>query len=246
MPFNIGTLRALLAAQPSGVVLPSIVSVSTGTNPLTAGPAVINAPTSIASGNLLLAIAGSGAETWTPPSGWSLYGTAPISGSSTQVSVFTKIATGSEPSTYTWTGNNGAGDALSFAIFNISGVNTAAPINGMFYKYTTTAAVTIGTSGTSIPTILNCLPLAINCIEQLNLSNAGAPTSLTAGWTGKALSVDQDTANYGNTANNNGYNALYVASGPLTSSTSTAVTAGWTWGGSFSNFNGTSVMLFIT
>ena len=98
----------------------------------------------------------------------------------------------------------------------------------------------------SIPTVLNCLPIAISSIQQLSLSNAGNPTSLTSGWTGQSLVVQQDTNNYGNTGNNNGYNALYIASGPLTVNISSAITAGWTWGGGSSNFTGTSVMLFVT
>jgi len=247
MPINIGTSRALLASRPTIVtVTPVIVSLASATNSLTGGHTTVTAPTSITSGNLLLAIAASGTETWTPPSGWTLFGTKASSGDDPQISVFTKTATGSESGTYVWSGSGDAADATNVAIFNISGANTTTPINGMFSKYTTTAAVTIGTSGTSIPTVIGCLPIACGAIGQLNLSNAGNPTSLTSGWTGQTLVVDQDTGNYGNTGNNNGYNALYIASGPITTDTSTAITAGWTWGGSFSEFTGTSVMLFIT
>jgi hypothetical protein len=248
MPNTIGTRRALLAAKAAGFN-PAVVSSSFSYNALTGGTSIsITAPSSIASGNLLIAASSSGTETFTPPTGWLLYGTEASSGDSPQISIFTKIATGSEPGSYSFTCNNGASDAVNIAILNISGANTASPVNGMFSKYqasATTAAMTIGTSGTSIPTVLNCLPLAFGSIQQENPSNSGNPASLTSGWTGQVLAIQQDISNFSNLANNNGYNAMYIASGPLTTSTASAVTAGWTWQGSSSNFTGTAVMLFI-
>src|SRR6266704_250822 len=247
MPIHIGTFRTHLSPNDQVPIGngPKIVSASKGSNDLTVGGTVtVTAPASIVVGNLLLAIIVSGAQTFTAPLGWSLYGTKATSGNSPQVAVFTKIATGIESPTYAFVPSTSA-DAINAEILNIADADSFAPINGMFSKYTSTAATTIGTAAVSIPTVLNCLPIAISTIQQLNLSNAGNPTALTGGWTGQLLSVNQDTNNYGNTSNDNGYAALYVASGPITTSVATAITAGWTWGGGFSNFTGTSVMLFV-
>jgi hypothetical protein len=221
--------------------LPSIISVSTKAPPLTGvTTATINAPATITTGNLLLMIT-SGSNTATP-SGWTAGASFPASGNSPQIYTFKKIATASEPSTYTVTPGTST-DAMQVGILNILGTHT---INSTFSKYTSTAATTIGTAAVSIPSVLNCLPIAVSTIQQLNLSNAGNPTGLTGGWTGRFLVDAQDAGNFGTIGNNNGYNALYVASGPLTTSTSTAVTAGWTWAGGSSNFTGTSMMLFVS
>jgi hypothetical protein len=215
-------------------------------NPLLAGTIfVVPAPSAIVAGNLLLAICPSAAaETWTPPSGFTLFGTEPLSGNNPQISIYTKTATASEPSVYPWQTNNGATDSTLVGMLNISGTPTPS-INGMFSKYVSGAPITVGTAAVSIPTVLNCLPIAINSLTQLNPSNAGNPTSLTAGWNALPLIVNQDITNYGNNANNNGYAATYIATGPLTVNTSSAITAGWTWGGASSTFTSTSVMLFV-
>jgi hypothetical protein len=102
------------------------------------------------------------------------------------------------------------------------------------------------TIASATPSVLNCLPVAIASIQQLNPSNAGNPTSLTSGWTGQVLNVQQDTGNFGNTANNNGYNACYIAAkNALTTDTTTAISCGWTWPGASSNFTGTTTMLLL-
>ncbi len=226
---------------------PSFVSSSICSNGLNGGVNIVcTKPSGVVSGNLEVAVLASGGETYTPPSGWTLYGTEPsFSGSNPLLSVFIKVAGGSEPASYTWVSTGGASDAINGELINVTGESTSTPINGLFGEYTTTAAVTIGASGVSIPTVLSTLPIAYNGIEWLAPSNTGIPTLLTGGWTGLQLSVMQDSTNYSNSSNNNGYNALYVATGPLTTSTTAAVTAGWKWGGASSLFFGSSAMLFI-
>lgn len=224
----------------------SLVSTSSaGNNLTTSGPVTIAAPSSISANNILIAIITSDAGTIAAPSGWTLYSTVT---NNQQISVFWKVATGSEPSTYVFTPTP-TNLVVVGQIFNISNASLTAPISGMFSENTTTAAVTAGaTSGTpSIPTVLNCLPIAVFTIEQLNPSNQGAPTGLTSGWTGQGLNVIQDTSNYFNTGNANGYDATFTAIGPLTSSTSTAVTASVTWPntGPYDNLTGLNAMLFI-
>jgi len=226
----------------------SVVSTSTANNGLTGTPATVTvaAPTAIASGNLLIAFTTSdGASTFSAPSGWTLYELIPAVSNSPSFTIFWKIATGSEPSTYSFVAS--PVEALIVSILNISGASIVSPFNGYFTKYPSASLATAGsTSGIqSIPTYIGCLPIALFAIQQLNPSNTGSPTGLTSGWTGRFLAVVQDTSNYSNYSNNNGYSATFVASGPLTTSTSTAVTASCTWGGSNSTFIGLSVLLFI-
>ena len=225
----------------------SLVSTSyAGNNLTTGGPSTVTAPTSISSGNLLVASVSSGTSTITAPSGWTQYQVVAASGAAPQIAIYYKAATGSEPTTYVWSTSVTAQPVL-VSIFNISGASTTAPFNGLFSGNSTTAAVTAGSStGTpSVPTNLNCLPIALFSIDQLNLSNSGNPTSLTSGWTAQFLNVMQDTSNYANVSNYNGYYATFAATGPITSSTSTAVTASCTWQGSYNNNAGLEVLLFI-
>jgi hypothetical protein len=223
----------------------AFVSSSTGSNNLSTGGAdVIPAPTSIASGNLLVAVLSSGSQTWSIPSGWSLYNTVAPSGDSPAMYVFTKIATASEPSSYTFTPGTSPTDSVNGVILQVAHASTTAPISGFFSNYGSAAAVTVGT-GSSIPTTTNALPIAVSALSQLNLSNTGNPTGINTGWTAQGLSVNQDSSNYGNINNNNGYDAVFAATGPLTTSTQSAVTTSFTWGGSFSDFATTNVMLFV-
>jgi hypothetical protein len=227
----------------------AVVSTSQGDNGLYQTPdtATVSAPTSIASGNLLVAqVTHDPGVTITPPSGWSLYQS--VSGSSGAIlKIYWKYATGSEPSTYVFTPSSSS-SVLLVAILNLSGTDPTTPFNGYFSNSPTTATVTVGsTSGTpSIATILGCLPIAISAIPQLNPSNSGSPTGLTSGWTGQILNVVEDSSNYTTTSNGNGYDATFIATGPLTSSTSVAVTASLIWGGGGSNFApGIDLMLFV-
>lgn len=242
-------MRTLLAAGgPAAGAGPTIASYSSATNALAGGVTVtVPVPSGTKAGDLLLAIASSGTETWTQPTGFTLYGTNAASGNSPQVSVFTKTATSMELTSYVFTSNNGLTDATNIMILNIPG-NPTPSINGMFSSYhasSSTAAVTIP-GVTAVPTALHCLPIAIDAIQQFIPSNTTPPvTGITAGWTGQTIAINIDGSNPNNGSNNNGYNACYAASGPATTDTSSSITAGWTWGGSSANYTGTSVLLFI-
>ena len=217
-----------------------------GNNVNTGGAVTVTAPTSISTGNLLVAQISSGTNTFTLPSGWTSYETIPASGDAPQIIIAYKYATSSEPSTYVFTPSTTADVAL-VGIFNFNGANPTTPFNGLFFTNTSTAAQTAGaTSGTpSVPTVVGCLPLAIFGLAQLNPSNAGNPTGLTSGWAAEYLNVLEDTTNYGNIANYNGYAATFTALGPANTDTTTAITASCTWGGASSEFVCVSAMLFI-
>jgi hypothetical protein len=127
---------------------------------LTATTLTINAPASIASGDLLVAqIAVSAVTPVTPPSGWTLVpgngGT--ISSSSGTSRIYVKVATGSEPASYTWTPDTSVNWAGS--ISRITGVDPLTPIANGCYG----TAQNSGTShptGSHMPNVDNSLILA--------------------------------------------------------------------------------------
>ena len=68
----------------------------------------VNAPASIVSGNLLVAVlSGVSSSAHGGPTGWTMAGSGYDATSTMQLTVFTKVATGSEPSTYTFTSGTG-------------------------------------------------------------------------------------------------------------------------------------------
>jgi hypothetical protein len=95
------------AAPPSR---PTFNSASVASDIVGVNTVVVNAPAGITSGDLLVCCISSlvtGGVDWTPPSGWSEIGTGRDSGGNGgRMSIFTKTATGAEPSTYTFTGNH--------------------------------------------------------------------------------------------------------------------------------------------
>lgn len=94
-----------------------------------------NAPASIGSGNLLLAVFHAGnsvaASSWSGPSGWTKLDSydGPVSGNAGMMSTWWKTATGSEPSTYTFTLNTTISwhPDLAVNILQYSGVDPANP-----------------------------------------------------------------------------------------------------------------------
>ena len=125
----------------------SVVSTSTANNGLTGTPATVTvaAPTAIASGNLLIAFTTSdGASTFSAPSGWTLYELIPAVSNSPSFTIFWKIATGSEPSTYSFVAS--PVEALIVSILNISGASIVSPFNGYFTKYPSASLATAGST----------------------------------------------------------------------------------------------------
>lgn len=89
-------------------VLPTVTGTVIDSDATAATTQVLTAPTHN-EGDLLVAVIMNRASggTLTPPSGWTLYGSylssISFSGTSQDLQVFTKTATGSEPASYTWT-----------------------------------------------------------------------------------------------------------------------------------------------
>lgn len=97
----------------SGVSVPSVVGTYIDSDSNSATSQVLSAPTYV-EGNLLVAVIMSrnSGGTLTPPTGFVLHGTylssITFSGDFQTLSVFTKTATASEPTSYTWTQANSA------------------------------------------------------------------------------------------------------------------------------------------
>lgn len=96
---------------------------------LTSGTYVANMPAGVQQDDYLVAFCSNdlNSSVWTEPSGWTARGNAGGFGSDGQhVAIFDKIATSSEPSTYTWTNVNSA-SLSSIIIVAFSGRDTSAP-----------------------------------------------------------------------------------------------------------------------
>jgi hypothetical protein len=120
------------------VANPSYVSSASAAD--TADPSItVSAPGSISSGDLLVAILGVGASgdpAYTPPSGWTLWDHS-SEASNPEVWVYTKVAGGSEPGSYTWTSSGTIGRFTDGVILNLA--NAAVDGSPAFATGTSTA-----------------------------------------------------------------------------------------------------------
>lgn len=130
--------RVVEAAAPSPITYEGVGTVFTNAN---TASWVIDAPDSIASGELLCAWLGfnNTTPTVTPPSGWDNR-TSEIDADDEIFSFFTKTAGGSEPSSYTFSLSASRGG--NAVIFRVSGADTSDPIDAaLLDKATSTTAV---------------------------------------------------------------------------------------------------------
>jgi hypothetical protein len=104
-------------------------SVATATNSVTC-----SAPSGLTSGDVMVATVAwydGIAASVTPPSGWTLIGTANpgsfVPGGQTSSKIYWKLATGSEPADYTWTISTGSYSEVGIIAY--SGVDTTTPID---------------------------------------------------------------------------------------------------------------------
>jgi len=121
-----------------------------------------NAPVSIASGDLLVAhFCHRNSLAWTPPSGWILWSLeTPATGApQTSSQVWYKIATGSEPANYTWTGD--VSGAYAIAISRITGQNTEVPFSNPAYSTVQTSNTVTHATGSHIGNVNNVLILGM-------------------------------------------------------------------------------------
>ena len=139
-------IQMLMAAATGArvVTYPTLVSSQTATH-AAAAEITITAPTSISSGNLLVAFIcqndqSNGGVFSSPPSGFTLRSTGTSNTGS--LMMYTKTATGSEPASYTW-----------------SGAGTSKPGSGCLLNYSATAYDTAGARKTyqNVPVYGQCL-----------------------------------------------------------------------------------------
>ena len=133
---------------------------------------VVNKPTGTLSGHVMVAaIYASGGQTITPPSGWTLQASETGS-TSNRIWVYTRVAGGSEPSSYTWTLSATGKNAGWIGTY--SGVDTPTPLdaasNGGFQSTVTTQATSL--------TIANAS--AVMLVAGLGRHTFGAAQSMTS------------------------------------------------------------------
>lgn len=116
---------------------------------------IVNAPASIAPGDMLLAHIDVsdivGLTTLTPPTGWFLLATVANAAANT-TRVYYKIATGSEPGSYTWAIS--ANRTWEGAISRFTGCDTVAPFSNPVYAVATPSG-TSHSAGTHVPNVDN-------------------------------------------------------------------------------------------
>lgn len=122
----------------------AVASSSTqASNSLAAGGVIIAKPSVITAGDLLLAFIANDSTTAlnTTPSGWTQAGTTVTNtGPAGTLTAWTKTATGSEPTNYTWA-NGINGSSVNGCIFDLTGALTSTPspiVNGGNNTATTT------------------------------------------------------------------------------------------------------------
>lgn len=174
---------------------------------------VVNAPASIVAGNLLVAIFtnshNDGTETITPPSGWTAAGST-FHSTVGNGAIFWKIATGSEPATYTFTStySAAANHYMNTAIHQYQGADSTTPFSAtpVWQAYTT---------GTTAPAAPSVTPSTANGTSVMGWAPFDGK-SLTTAPSGATLRTSYtDGANYG----------LYTADKNFTAATNTATGA---------------------
>jgi hypothetical protein len=163
---------------------PTVVSTSRANG--TGSTVSVSAPASITAGNLLLAFSWvkiAGASSSNPPTGWTTFGTDTWdSGGGSQFTVFYKVATNSEPGSYTFNGSPSLGDT-EVEILNISGA-ASSPEGHTF------AAGSTGTSNqTGSLTTAQNNELLVAAFGNGNGSTITLPGSLTPQSSGGDLST---------------------------------------------------------
>jgi hypothetical protein len=112
------------ASQPAQI---TFRSASSGANNGSATTVVIPAPSGVLSGDVMIAsVAARGNPNFTAPAGWTLI-RLDINGFTLRQALYWKVATGSEPPSYTWTLSNS--QAAAGGIVAYSGVDTTNPID---------------------------------------------------------------------------------------------------------------------
>lgn len=116
----------------------------------------VNAPTGIVSGDMLIACVYTevASGTWTPPSGWTLLDAQVDTGSTAWLHTYYKVATASEPSTYTWTQPAGGWTSIRIVCFNSGGATLSIDQHGASNSASNSASPNVTTTASGDAVII--------------------------------------------------------------------------------------------
>lgn len=156
------------------------------------GTLVINKPSNLVTGDLMIAHVGASnisGPSWTPPSGWTAIVTGLGNSSSNPlVGCFWKVATGSEPSTYTFV-ESGNQRSVGF-ISRVTGADPTTPIDSSSAQANNTSSTNIAFSSIT-PTLNNNLIMLLVGAQNdaMSASSCTNVSSFTQQYSGSAPST---------------------------------------------------------
>lgn len=147
-------------------------SVATKAGTASTSSVVINKPTGVVSGELLLAFLGADANTFSPdintPAGWTLINTATISNMHSRS--FFRVADGTEATTFTF-GLTSTANRTTGEIHRINGIDTTNPINVSAVDTLAAAALVPDPVSPSVTTtVANCMVFSFLFHSHLSLT----------------------------------------------------------------------------
>lgn len=153
--------------------------------PVTSTVLTINKPAGTSASDVLVAaIAAAPNTTITPPPGWTLIANTPQTAiNPSRTITYYRVATASEPASYTWTLGSGAGMAGAGAIAAFSGVDTSVPIDASAATVTasslshTTPSITT-TQNDGMLVTAHVLASSVTFSTPAGMTNAAAVASL--------------------------------------------------------------------
>lgn len=170
-------------------------------NATSASSVAVSVPTGVVAGELLIAHVqtGSGAGSIATPTGWTLIKTG-TDGTDAVGWVGYRVATGSEPASYTWT-LGAANGTQEGAMFRLSGADTTTPVR-------TSAISTTGTGASATPPSLTGVTATDMMLEFWSGGDSGgatqtAPTMPGAPWTTLYTKANGSKATAGSYATGN-------------------------------------------
>lgn len=154
----------------------------------------VTKPTGVVSGDLLIGICtsddtGATADTWsTAESGWTKEGEVGDATTDVKAAIFTKIAGGSEPASYTFDAT--VSTRINAWVLRISGADTTTPLNvGLVTTAGSDTTALVITAGTT--TVADCLCIAVAAYDG---GDSGGFDWTGTGWT----EIEERRRNFGN------------------------------------------------
>jgi hypothetical protein len=201
----VGMLAVPESALAAGITLRSVSSNNvSGVTSFT-----LNAPAGVAANDVMVAqitVRGGTGETITAPSGWNLIRRDDQSTNLAQA-LYYKVATSSEPSSYTWT--FGTSHSASGGILDYTGVSTSIPID--------TSGGQVGSSGTAVTA-----PSVTTTVANDMLADFSGIQALTTFTAPSGMTKEYDSFNNSGSTDSSANDALQATAGSSGSFTATA------------------------